>query len=200
MLPLTLNMSKELSMPVKQVTIKLKNQNNPISSHYKTGSPDLKKLEQQQTTYSSEWTDDTKINLDQNDTKRRGHRKKCFDHHHILCVYVCQSNWFPSIFHDVTADKSSRMDSEVFKAWLFAQFYPNASKLIGWYFIEQMDYIPKHTFKASPDIFLRQRSRIRCNCHVFLISSKYIKSVEFLQDHWYSTSVSELAANSICLD
>ena len=55
---------------------------------------------------------------------------------------------------DVTADKSSRIHSEVFRAILSAQIQPNASKLIGRRFAVQMDNDPKHTAKATQYFFL----------------------------------------------
>ena len=48
-------------------------------------------------------------------------------------------------FDDVTADKSSRMNSEVFRAKLSAHIQPNDSKVIGRCFTAQMDNDPKHT-------------------------------------------------------
>ena len=54
---------------------------------------------------------------------------------------------------DVTADKSSRMNSEVFRAILSAHIQPDASELIGRRFTVQMGNDPKHTarefFKAK---------------------------------------------------
>ena len=50
---------------------------------------------------------------------------------------------------DVTADKSSRINSEVFRAILYAHIQPNVSELIGRYFTVQMDNDPKHTAKAT---------------------------------------------------
>ncbi len=52
---------------------------------------------------------------------------------------------------DVTTDKSSRMNSEVFRAILSAHFQPNASELIGRRFTVQMDNDPKHTAKATKE-------------------------------------------------
>lgn len=51
----------------------------------------------------------------------------------------------PFVFIDaVTADKSSRMNYEVYRAILSALIQPNALKRIGWYFTLQMDNDPKH--------------------------------------------------------
>ncbi len=57
---------------------------------------------------------------------------------------------------DVTADKSSRMNSEVFRAILSAHIQPNASELIGRRFTVQMDNDPKHTAKATKE-FLKEK-------------------------------------------
>lgn len=52
---------------------------------------------------------------------------------------------------DVTAEKSSRMNSEVFRAILSAQIQPNASKLIGRSFTVQVDNAKatQYFFKAK---------------------------------------------------
>ncbi len=52
---------------------------------------------------------------------------------------------------DVTTDKSSRMNSEVFRAILSAHIQPNASELIGRRFTVQIDDDPKHTAKATKE-------------------------------------------------
>ena len=55
------------------------------------------------------------------------------------------------VFIDVTADKSSRMNSEVFRAILLsAHIQPNASELIGLRFTVQMD---NDTAKATKEFF-----------------------------------------------
>ena len=53
---------------------------------------------------------------------------------------------------DMTADKSSRMNAEVFRA-ISAQIQPNASKLIGRCFTAQMDNDLKHTAKVTQYFF-----------------------------------------------
>ena len=54
---------------------------------------------------------------------------------------------------DVTADKSSRMNSEVFWAILSAHIQPNASELIGQHFTVQLDNDLKRTVKATKEFF-----------------------------------------------
>ncbi|MCJ8739407.1 hypothetical protein PDJAM_G00046810 [Pangasius djambal] len=57
---------------------------------------------------------------------------------------------------DVTADRSSKMNSEVSRALLSAHIQPNATKLIGRRFTVQVDNDPKHTAKATQD-FLKAK-------------------------------------------
>ncbi len=52
---------------------------------------------------------------------------------------------------DVTEDKSSRINSEVYRDILSAQIQSNAAKLIGRCFIVQIDDDPKHTAKATQE-------------------------------------------------
>ncbi len=52
---------------------------------------------------------------------------------------------------DVTEDRSSRKNSEVYMDILSAQIQPNAAKLIGRPFIVQMYDDPKHTAKATQE-------------------------------------------------
>ncbi len=52
---------------------------------------------------------------------------------------------------DVTEDRSSRMNSEVYRDILCAQIQPNAAKLIGRCFLAQIDDDPKHTAKATQE-------------------------------------------------
>ena len=58
---------------------------------------------------------------------------------------------------DVTADKSSRMNSEVFRAIISAHIQPNAAELIGRRFTVQMDNDPKHTAKATKEFLKGQK-------------------------------------------
>ena len=112
------------------------------------------------------WTDETNINLYQNDGKRRVWRRKgtAHDPKHTTSsvkhgggsamVWACMAaNGTGSLvfIDDVTADKSSRMNSEVFRAILSAHIQPNASELIGQRFTVQMDNDPKHTAKATKE-------------------------------------------------
>jgi len=61
---------------------------------------------------------------------------------------------------DVTADKSRRMNSEVFRAILSAHIQPNASELIGRRFTEQMDKDPKQTAKATKELFKAKKCNV----------------------------------------
>ncbi|KAJ7322744.1 hypothetical protein JRQ81_019031 [Phrynocephalus forsythii] len=54
---------------------------------------------------------------------------------------------------DVTADKSSRMNLELFQPILSAHIQPNASELTGRRFTVSMDKDPKHTAKATKEFF-----------------------------------------------
>ena len=53
---------------------------------------------------------------------------------------------------DVTADRSSRMNSDMLRAKISAQIQPNAAKLKGQSFKVQMDNDPKHPGKATQDV------------------------------------------------
>lgn len=50
---------------------------------------------------------------------------------------------------DVTADGSSRMNSDVYRAILSAQSQLDAAEVIIWCFTVQMDNNPKHTVKTT---------------------------------------------------
>ena len=54
---------------------------------------------------------------------------------------------------DVTAVRSSKMNSEVYRAILSSHIQPNATKLIGRRFTVQVDNDPKHTAKATHGFF-----------------------------------------------
>ncbi len=58
---------------------------------------------------------------------------------------------------DVTEDRSSRMNSEVYGDILSVQIQPNAAKLIGPRFIVQMDNDPKHTAKTTQEFLKVKR-------------------------------------------
>ncbi len=53
------------------------------------------------------------------------------------------------VFIDVTEDRSSQKNSEVYRDIISAQIQSNAAKLIGRHYIVQMDNDPKHTAKAT---------------------------------------------------
>ncbi len=57
---------------------------------------------------------------------------------------------------DVTEDRSSRINSEVYRDILSAQIQSNEAKLIGRRFIVQMDSDSKHTANATQE-FLKVR-------------------------------------------
>ncbi|KAG2458785.1 TCB1 transposase, partial [Polypterus senegalus] len=112
------------------------------------------------------WTDETKINLYQNDGKKkvwRRHGPPHYPKHTTSSVkhsggsvmdWVCMaaSGTGTLVFiDDVTQDRSSQMNSEVFRDILSAQIQLNAVKLIGWCFMIQMDNDPKHTAKATQE-------------------------------------------------
>lgn len=52
-----------------------------------------------------------------------------------------------------TADISSRMNCEVYRAVLSAHMKPDASIIIGQHFTEQMDNNQKQSAKATQDVF-----------------------------------------------
>ncbi len=52
---------------------------------------------------------------------------------------------------DVTEDRSSRVNFEVYRDILSAQIQPNGAKLNGRCFIVQMDDDPKHTAEATKE-------------------------------------------------
>lgn len=117
------------------------------------------------------WTDETKINLYQNDWKKKVWRKKgtAHDPKHTtssvkhgggsVMAWACMASKGTGslvFIDDITTDKSSRMNSEVYRNILSAQIQPNAAELIGRRFTVQMDNDPKHTAKATQE-FIRAK-------------------------------------------
>ncbi len=56
-----------------------------------------------------------------------------------------------NLIDDVTEDRRSQINSEVYRDILSAQIQPNAAKLIGRRFIVQMDDDPTH-YKSNPGV------------------------------------------------
>ena len=77
---------------------------------------------------------------------------------------------------DVTADRSSRVNSEVYRAILSAQIQSYAAKLIGRFFTVQMDNDPKHTAK-QPKRFLMQSNRTFLNGRLSHLTSTQISTM-----------------------
>lgn len=80
-----------------------------------------------------------------------------------LMAYVCiaaDGTGSLVFIDDVTADKSSRMNTEMYR-----DNQPNDSKLTGQRFTVQKDNDPKYTRK-QPKLFLRRRSGIFCDDQV----------------------------------
>ncbi len=142
------------------------------------------------------WTDETKINLYQSDGKRRVWRRKgtAHDPKHTtssvkhgggsVMAWACMaaSGTGSLVFiDDVTADKSSRMNSEVFWAILSAHIQPNASELIGRRFTVQMDNDPKHTAKATKEFFEGKE----VDCYAMA------KSIAWPESDWACISLAE---------
>ncbi len=149
------------------------------------------------------WTDETKINLYQSDGKRRVWRRKgtVHDPKHTTssvkhgggsvmawaCMAACGTGSLVFI-DDVTADKSSRMNSEVFRAILSAHIQPNASELIGRRFTVQMDNDPKHTAKATKEFLKAKKWTVMQWCQV---NACYAKSITWSESDWACISLAE---------
>ncbi len=142
------------------------------------------------------WTDETKINLYQSDGKRRVWRRKgtAHDPKHTtssvkhgggsVMAWACMaaSGTGSLVFiDDVTADKSSRMNSEVFRAILSAHIQPNASELIGRRFTVQMDNDPKSNCKSNQRVFEGKE----VDCYAMA------KSITWPESDWACISLAE---------
>ena len=68
-------------------------------------------------------------------------------------------------FDDETPGRSSRMNSEVYRALLSAQIQPNVAKQIGRCFREQMQNDPKRTVKATQEL-VKSKKGIFFSVHV----------------------------------
>ncbi|KAG2464610.1 TCB1 transposase, partial [Polypterus senegalus] len=119
-------------------------------------------------------TDETKINLKQNDGKKKVWRRRGTAHYpkhttssvkHAkasVMAWACMAAGTGTLgfIDDVTQDRRSRMNSEVFRDILSAQIQLNAVKLIGWCFMTQMDNDPKHTAKATQEFIKAKKCKI----------------------------------------
>ncbi len=107
------------------------------------------------------WMAEIKINLYQNDGKKNVWRRlgTAYDPKHTISsvnmVEQCdgismngfQWHWVTGFIDDMTEDRSSWMNSEVYRDLLSAQIQPNGAKLIGRRFILQVDNDPNQTVK-----------------------------------------------------
>lgn len=86
---------------------------------------------------------------------------------------------------DVTADKSSRMNSEAFRAALAARIQPNASKLIG--------------LQKQPKECLWQRSGMLCNGQVNYLTWIHLSMhFAFRRQNWRETSEKQAGTKESC--
>uniref|UniRef100_A0A8C4SI25 Transposase n=1 Tax=Erpetoichthys calabaricus TaxID=27687 RepID=A0A8C4SI25_ERPCA len=121
------------------------------------------------------WIDETKINLYQNDGKKKVWRRRGTAHYpkHTtssvkhgggsVMAWACMAasgNGTLVFIDDVTQDRSSRMNYEVFRDILLAQIQLNAVKLIGRHFMIQMDNDPKHIAKATQEFIKAKKWKI----------------------------------------
>ena len=91
----------------------------------------------------------------------------------IAWAYMAASGTGSLVFiDDVTADKSSRMNSGVYKALLSAQIQPNAAKRAGWCPTEKMT---QNILQKQPKNFSRKRAEK---------NSSLAKSVTCCQPNW----------------
>lgn len=110
------------------------------------------------------WTDETKINFYQSDGKAKIWRREGTAHNPknttssvkhgggSIMAWACMaaSGTGSLVFiDDVTRDRSSIMNSEVYRDILSRHVRPNATRLVGRQFILQQDNDPKHTANAT---------------------------------------------------
>ena len=63
-------------------------------------------------------------------------------------------------FDDMSAERSSRMDSEVYGAIPLALIQPDGAKLIGRCFAAEINNDPKHTVKANQELLKAKKRNI----------------------------------------
>ncbi len=142
------------------------------------------------------WTDETKINLYQSDGKRRVWRRKgtAHDPKHTtssvkhgggsVMAWACMaaSGTGSLVFiDDVTADKSSRMNSEVFRAILSAHIQPNAFRT-HWTALHSADgQWPKAYCKSNQRVFEGKE----VDCYAMA------KSITWPESDWACISLAE---------
>ncbi len=142
------------------------------------------------------WTDETKINLYQSDGKRRVWRRKgtAHDPKHTtssvkhgggsVMAWACMAasgTGYLVFIDDVTADKSSRMNSEVFRAILSAHIQPNASELIGRALHSADGQWPKAYCKSNQRVFEGKE----VDCYAMA------KSITWPESDWACISLAE---------
>ncbi len=169
-----LSMLRDVHSPGgKRVTVKVYNQEKTSREqiqrvhHKEKTRPEKKKhLKKPEHFWKSIlWTAGIKINMHQNDGKKKCEWKRlgtAHDPYNIICetwwrqcdAWACMASSGTGLLvfsGDVTEDRSSRMNFEVYRDILSAQIQPNAAKLIGWCFLAQIDDDPKHPAKATQE-------------------------------------------------
>lgn len=121
----------------------------------------------QNTGYAWEHENETKVNLYQNSGKRkvwrmRSHTSVSIKHEDggIVMAWACMVSSGTGLLDDVTADRNSRRNCELYRDILSAHIHSNAAKQIGWYFMVQMDNDLKHIAKATQEFLKAKKYEI----------------------------------------